>query len=142
MARSPGPVTTPHEDDPLNRGEASVAQLAPDYADISGSQSEYLQPVLTPGRHNREVGIVHGAALPRTAQHADDRVLDPLVLISDRQAHAGHIALTRSLVMPSIPSCSTRRSILRVLSRSWHRLQHHRDDRLLRSQPRLQKARE
>ena len=31
---------------------------------------------------------VHGAALPRAGQHAGDRVLEPFVLIGDRQPHA------------------------------------------------------
>jgi hypothetical protein len=38
---------------------------------------------------------VHGAALPRAAQHAGDRVLEPEVLVGDAQAHAGQAALAQ-----------------------------------------------
>ena len=31
---------------------------------------------------------VHGASLPRAAQHARDRCLEPLVVVRDRQTHA------------------------------------------------------
>ena len=38
--------------------------------------------------HDHVAREVDGAALPRAAEHAGDRGLEPLVLIGDRQAHA------------------------------------------------------
>ena len=43
--------------------------------------------------HDHVAQEMDGAALPRAAEHAGDRGLEPLVLVGDRQAHAIQPAL-------------------------------------------------
>ena len=54
-----------------------------------GRISARQQPVLVAARMAEAVSEeVHGAALPRRAEHLGDRVLQPLVGVGDDQLHA------------------------------------------------------
>jgi hypothetical protein len=43
--------------------------------------------------HDHVPGEVHRATLPRAPEHAGDRVLEPFVLVGDRETHPGQPAL-------------------------------------------------